>query len=220
MAPGLLHAPATMRNQRAERGFTLIEILAVLLIMMILALYSAPKLLVVLNRAKIEGTVKQTATLMRAARMEAIKRNCYGVVAIEPANRRVIAYADLDRDGVFDQTGTPPDRLIGRVDLPNLVNFKNASGGKDLASVKGFSNPDVPTVLPDGQAMFQPDGSALRDDSSTEPREGALRFADQKGNYMEVNVTLRTGRVEVRKYESGKWYGNGEGGKSWDFEQN
>lgn len=218
MAPGLLHAPATMRNQRAERGFTLIEILAVLLIMMILALYSAPKLLVVLNRAKIEGTVKQTATLMRAARMEAIKRNCYGVVAIEPANRRVIAYADLDRDGVFDQTGTPPDRLIGRVELPNLVNFEDEAGNKDLDSVEKLDNPNVPIDLPDGQVMFQPDGSALRQNDSD--RDGALRFADQKRNYMEVNVTLRTGRVEVRKYESGKWYGNGEGGKSWDFEQN
>lgn len=214
----MLHAPATMRNQRAERGFTLIEILAVLLIMMILALYSAPKLLVVLNRAKIEGTVKQTATLMRAARMEAIKRNCYGVVAIEPANRRVIAYADLDRDGVFDQTGTPPDRLIGRVELPNLVHFEDEAGNKGLDSVEKLDNPNVPIDLPDGQVMFQSDGSALRQNDSD--RDGALRFADKKRNYMEVNVTLRTGRVEVRKYENGKWYGNGEGGKSWDFEQN
>jgi prepilin-type N-terminal cleavage/methylation domain-containing protein len=212
VAPGLLYAPATMRNQRAERGFTLIEILAVLLIMMILALYGTPKLMGVLHRAKVEGMAKQTATLMRAARMEAIKRNCYGVVALEPASRRVIAYADLNRDGVFDETGATPDRLIGRVDLPSLVHFQDHSGNKDLASVEGLVNEDVPTVLPDGQVMFQPDGSVLDD--------GALRFADQKGNYLEVNVTLRTGRVEVRKHENGTWYGNGEGGKSWDFEQN
>lgn len=202
-----------MRNQRAERGFTLIEILAVLLIMMILALYGTPKLMAVLHRAKVEGMAKQTATLMRAARMEAIKRNCYGVVAIEPASRRVIAYADLDRDGVFDQTGATPDRLIGRLDLPSLVHFQDEAGDKDLASVEGFVNPDVPVVLTDGQVMFQPDGSVLDD--------GALRFADQKGNYLEVNVAPRTtGRVEVRKHENGTWYGNGEGGKSWDFEQN
>lgn len=209
----MLHAPATMRNQRAERGFTLIEILAVLLIMMILALYGTPKLMGVLHRAKVEGMAKQTATLMRAARMEAIKRNCYGVVAIEPASRRVIAYADLNRNGVFDTATTPPDHLIGRLDLPSLVHFENESGDKDLDSVDGFVNPDVPTVLPDGQVIFQSDGSVLDD--------GALRFADQKGNFLEVNVSPRTtGRVEVRKYESGIWYGNGEGGKSWDFEQN
>ena len=219
MAPGLLYGPATMRTQRAERGFTLIEILAVLLIMMILALYGTPKLMTVLHRAKVEGMAKQTANLMRATRMEAIKRNCYGVVAIEPATRQVIAYADLDRDGDFDQTGATPDRLIGRVDLPSLVHFQDEAGNKDLASVKGFVNPDVPTVLPDGQAMFQPDGSVLKDASSI-LREGALRFADQKGNYLEVNVTLRTGRVEVRKNENGTWYANGDGGKSWDFEQN
>lgn len=202
-----------MRNQRAERGFTLIEILAVLLIMMILALYSTPKLLAVLHRAKIEGTVKQTATLMRAARMEAIKRNCYGVVAIEPANRRVIAYADLDRNGIFDTTTTPPDRLIGRVELPNLVSFQDEAGNKDLDSVEELVNPDVPVALPDGQVMFQPDGSVIA--------AGALRFADQKGNYLEVNVAPRTtGRVEVRKYMNGDWFGNGEEGNTWDFEQN
>ena len=207
-----------MRNQRAERGFTLIEILAVLLIMMILALYGTPKLMGVLHRAKVEGTAKQTATLMRAARMEAIKRNCYGVVAIEPASRRVVAYADLDRDGVLDETGATPDRLIGRLDLPSLVHFQDEAGDKDLDSVEGLDNPNVPIDLPDGQVMFQPDGSVLRQNDSD--REGALRFADQKGNYLEVNVTLRTGRVEVRKHENGTWYGNGEGGKSWDFEQN
>jgi prepilin-type N-terminal cleavage/methylation domain-containing protein len=202
-----------MRNQRAERGFTLIEILAVLLIMMILALYGTPKLMGVLHRAKVEGMAKQTANLMRATRMEAIKRNCYGVVALEPASRRVIAYADLNRNGVFDTATTPPDRLIGRLDLPSLVHFENESGDKDLDSVDGFVNPDVPTVLPDGQVIFQSDGSVLDD--------GALRFADQKGNFLEVNVSPRTtGRVEVRKYENGTWYGNGEGGKSWDFEQN
>jgi prepilin-type N-terminal cleavage/methylation domain-containing protein len=215
----LLYGPATMRTQRAERGFTLIEILAVLLIMMVLALYSTPKLMTVLHRAKIEGVAKQTANLMRAARMEAIKRNCYGVVAIEPDNRRVVAYADIDRDGVFDETGATPDRLISRIDLPSMIDFENQSGGKGLASVRGFENPTVPVVLPDGQAMFQPDGSVLKRDTWTYP-DAALRFADRKGNYLEVNVTLRTGRVEVRKYENGTWYANGDGGKSWDFEQN
>ena len=214
MAPGLLYGPATMRTQRAERGFTLIEILAVLLIMMILALYGTPKLMTVLHRAKIEGVAKQTANLMRAARMESIKRNCYGVVAIEPANRRVVAYADLNRDGVFDETGATPDRLIGRLDLPSMVDFENQSGGKGLSSIEGLVNvPDVPSVLPDGQVMYQPDGSVLDD--------GALRFADKKGNYLEVRVAPRTtGRVEVRKFMDGDWYANGDGGKTWDFEQN
>jgi len=207
-----------MNTHRSERGFTLIETLIILAIMMALAMFTLPEFFAIMNRSKLEGMARQTATLMRAARLEAIKQSCYGVVMLEPANRRVIAFVDNDRDGVYEPGNVPPERLIGRVDLPTRFSFMDEKGNKDMASVYGLVNPDTPVTLADGQAIYQQDGTVLSTDPLGTPRAGALRFADEKGNVLEVNIEPRTtGRVEVRKWQDGGWYANGEGGKSWKF---
>ncbi len=199
-----------MKTNRSGRGFTLIEILITLAIMMALALFTLPEFFAILNRSKLEGMARQTAVLMRAARLEAIKQSCYGVVMLEPANDRVIAFVDNDRDGVYEPANVPPERLIGRVDLPARVHFQDESGNQDMASVEELENDDTPVALPAGQVMYQQDGSVLD--------TGALRFADEKGNVLEVNVEPKsTGRVEVRKFQDGDWIGNREGGKVWKF---
>lgn len=199
-----------MNTKRSSRGFTLIEMVIVLAIMLALAAFTLPEFFAIINRSKLEGTARQTATLMRAARLEAIKQSCYGVVMIDPANERVIAFADNDRDGLYEPANTPPERLIGQVDLPARVHFQNEAGNRDFASVDGLENDEAPVVLPEDQVMYQQDGSVVD--------IGALRFADEKGNVLEVNVAPRTtGKVEVRKFQGGTWFANGEGGKAWRF---
>lgn len=199
-----------MKTNRSERGFTLIETLIVLAIMMALALFTLPEFFAIMNRSKLEGTARQTATLMRAARLEAIKQSCYGVVKLDLTNRQVIGFVDNDLDGIYEPANTPPERLIGRVDLSSRLSFKDQLGNKNMASVKGLDNPSTPVALPDGQVMYQSDGSVLA--------TGALRFADERGNALEVNVDPRTtGKVEVRKFQGSAWISNGEGGKAWKF---
>jgi prepilin-type N-terminal cleavage/methylation domain-containing protein len=206
----LLYSGRTMKAHRSIRGFTLIEMLVVLAIMMAVAVLSMPELFAAVNRSRLEGTARQTATLLRAARLESIKQSCYGVVMIDPAKRQVIAFADRDRDGAYEPGAVPPERLIGRVDLPSRIHFQDEAGNKDLSSVEGLENPDTPVTLADGQVMYQQDGSVLD--------TGALRFADERGNAVEVNVEPRTtGKVEMRKYQDGAWIANGEGGKAWKF---
>lgn len=199
-----------MNAHRSTRGFTLIELLVIMAIMLALAVLSMPELFAAINRSRLEGTVRQAATLLRAARLESIKQSCYGVVMIDPAKRQVIAFADRDRDGVYDSGDTPPEKLIGRVDLPARIHFQDEAGNKDMSSIEGLVNPDTPVSLADGQVMYQQDGSVLD--------IGALRFADERGNVLEVNVEPRTtGKVEVRKWQDSAWIANGEGGKAWKF---
>lgn len=193
-----------MKTHRSERGFTLIETVVILAIMMALAVFTMPEFFAIVNRSKLVGTAQQTATLMRAARLEAIKQSCYGVVMIDPVNEQVIAFADNDRDGLYEPSNVPPEKLIGRVDLPARVHFYPVPTEDD------FMNPATPVSLPNGQAMYQQDGSVLD--------IGALRFADEKNNLLEVNVSPQsTGKVELRKYQDGAWIANGEGGKAWKF---
>jgi type II secretory pathway pseudopilin PulG len=210
MAPALLSTGLAMKTNRSERGFTLIETLIILAIVMVLAVLTMPEIFAIMNRARLEGTARQTATLMRAARLEAIKQSCYGVVMLEPANERVIAFVDNDLDGVYEPTNVPPERMIGRVDLPTRIRFQDEDGNKDLFSVDDLKNSDTLATLPNGQVMYQSNGSVLD--------KGALHFADDRGNVLEVNIYPKsTGKVEVRKWQDGKYISNGEEGKVWKF---
>jgi prepilin-type N-terminal cleavage/methylation domain-containing protein len=199
-----------MKTESSGRGFTLIEMTVVLAIFMMVALFTFPKILSIANRSRIEGTTQQAAMLMRSVRLQAIKRNCYGVVMILPADRRVLAFLDVDRDGYFDPEDAQPDILVGVVELPFRVFFRDADGDEGLASVEDFDNPEVPVDLPDQQAMYREDGSILK--------TGALRFGDDRGNLLEVNVPKTSGIVEIRKHEGGQYRRKGENTSAWTFQ--
>lgn len=209
MAPALLSTPLTMKTESSGRGFTLIEMTVVLAIFMMVALLTFPKILSIANRSRIEGTAQQAAMLMRSARLQAIKRNCYGVVMIDPGGRKVLAFADVDRDGFFDPEDAQPDILVGVVDLPFRVFFRDDEGDEGLASVEGFNNPEVPVDLPDQQAMFREDGSILN--------PGALRVGDDRGNLLEVSVPTTSGIIEIRKHEAGYYRRKGDNTSAWTF---
>ena len=175
-------------------GFTLIELLVSMAVLMLLLLLVGPYLAKFLQRSKLQGTVNLTATMMRMARIQAIKQSTLGVVRLEPAvntpyGPHVLAFVDLDRNGTFGD-GEP---LLGRVPLERGITF-------------------LPTVgFGANGAVFQESGAAAA--------AGSFRFADAKGNQMEVAVVQApTARIEIRKNNDlGSWLANGEGGKAWTW---
>ena len=214
LAPGLLSPGVTMHRPtsgptrgRPAAGFTLVEVLVVLVILASMLLIGLPALHRMLLRSKLKGFARESANLMRLARLEAIKRSRFGVVAIEPARGRLIAFADVDRDGALDLTAG--DAILGRLSLPPRVEFRDHVGNVGLDSVDGFANPDLPADRP----VFREDGSAVDD--------GALRVADERGNVLEVRIEpASTGRVEVRKYDADRagYFAPGENDEPWEWE--
>ena len=85
---------------KRQAGFTLIETLIVLAVIGILVLISAPAFLGMINRFKLTGTTRELASLMQAARYEAIKMNAPSQVNYRAASNKFIAFVDLDRDNV------------------------------------------------------------------------------------------------------------------------
>jgi prepilin-type N-terminal cleavage/methylation domain-containing protein len=177
------------RPLRGERGFTLVELLVVIVLAMILMAIAAPTLQTQLRQGKLRGAASQASTLLRLARLEAIKHSAQGIVYIVPATAtepgRMEAFADRDSDGVQD----PEEPIVGRFVLPKGVDFVAPPDLEGAASVYRF------TVDDDGgpnEAVFRGDGSILRD--------GAFRFGDERGNFVEVRVDPpATARVELRK---------------------
>lgn len=214
MAPALLPLVRAMKKPQCGRGrggFTLIEMLVVLCIMIILMLFAVPALRTYVRQGKLWGVANQTRTLMQQARLEAIRRSCPTIVRIvDTANPpRVEGFPDCDNDCVLDA-----DKLsLNNFPLPGDVHFlappdlKGKDSIGDLSSVAACGDAHV--------AVFQP-GGLIQD-------PGGFRFGDDYGNFLEVWVASKaTARPEIHKCllctdaaNDADWYANGENGKAW-----
>jgi prepilin-type N-terminal cleavage/methylation domain-containing protein len=200
---------------RDEIGFSLVELLVVIALIGLLALWGVPALLNTLNRARLVGASKELATMFQVARLEAIKkgglngnlRNQVSVVFYDEGNRTVEVLLDESSDGTFN----PVTRRGGLYNLPNGVNLqapgeavegpKSTVGWDDAGDADDFKGP-----------TFMSDGSVLR--------AGAFRLADTRGNFLEVRVEFpATGKVVLQKWFGGNvdtdWFENGEAGNKW-----
>lgn len=197
-----------MRNQergvearRGTRGFTLIELFVVLAVLAVAMALGIPAIQNLIVRSKTEGYAREAGVLMQRTRLEAIKMNRDGVVHLDPANRRLVAFIDADRDGTYNPNPGAPyrsaDYVLGRLDLPASVEFQDPDGATGVASVDGLTlvevdEDDVPA------ALFQPDGSVVA--------IGAFRVGDARENFLEIRVDpAATGRVGVLKYQDDEW---------------
>jgi len=193
---------------RGRSGFTLIEMLVVMALMLALVALGIPSLQNALHQSKMRGMVQEITVAMRLARIDAIKTSSRGIVQIVPSTAPgvlplVRAFSDRNSDGRLDAT----DPVLASFYLPTGVIFEDEAGLLDKDSVKDFS-PD-PAGGPN-MAIFHGDGS-IED-------PGRFRISDPYGNHMEVFVeTKATARIVVRKFENGEWVANGDKGQAWTW---
>ena len=123
-----------IRRRRLHRGFTLVELLVVLVLGMILALLTYPELAKYYTRSQLEGTTQQLALMMQKARYQAIKFSpLASTVCADTVNRQVVA----------SQGAT----VISQVVLPKAVSF-------------GAPAPQAAITLAGNCFNFNSDGSA------------------------------------------------------------
>jgi prepilin-type N-terminal cleavage/methylation domain-containing protein len=194
---------------RGQRGFTLIEMLVVMALMLALVAIGIPSLQNALHQSKMRGMVQEIAIALRLARIDAIKTSSQGIVQIVPSTGPgvlplVRAFSDRNSDGRLDAT----DPVLASFYLPTGVSFEDNAGKLDKDSVEGFSTDPAggPSI-----AIFKGDGTIV------EP--GKFRISDPYGNYMEVYVKppKATARIEVRKFENGEYVPNGDKGNAWTW---
>lgn len=208
-----------MRRQRptaaAQSGFTFIEILVVLAVVGLMALWGYPALLGMMNRVKLTTSARQTAIAMQQARAEAVKRGVSALVqyldgascGLSSGKGCFITFVDADGDRVFtDGTDT---LLGGRYSPPVGIDLwgPTDSAAEGPNAIVGFTTTDGP--------VFKTDGSV--------ETAGAFRLRDAGGNFLEVRVEFAgTGKVVTQKWFGGgnpnaNWFENGEGGNVWSW---
>jgi hypothetical protein len=176
-----------------------------------------PAFLNYLQRAKLEGAVRETVMMLHATRLEAITRGAPTVISLDEATDELVAFADVDGvasqdppDGIFNPVSGDPfrhtDYELSRFRLPSGLSFADPEGDTGLESIEGFANP---APLPDRIVYYRIDGTVADD--------GALRIADARGNFLEARIAaVTTARVEVRKWDGSTWHEQGEGG-AWSW---
>jgi prepilin-type N-terminal cleavage/methylation domain-containing protein len=179
--------------RRRTAGFTLIEILVVLLLMGLLLTFLLPSFLKAIQRQKLLSAAQQTAIVLRMARLQAIKAAGNTVVQIDTTKGTVTAFSDPNNNQTLDAG----ESMLGRVDLPKGVTFM---------AVDGFTSPPNPAV-----AIFSSNGSVAA--------PGAFRVQNTAGDQIEARVlTATSGRVVLQKYDgTSQWLTNGEGPKAWKW---
>lgn len=193
---------------RGPRGFTLVELLVVMAVMLTLVALGIPALQLALHESKMRGIAQQITVLMRQARLDAIKTSTQAVVQIVPSTGagdpgHVLAFSDRNSDGQL----TDGEPVLGNFPLPTGVVFSDCGGGTGKNSVEGLS------LDPNGgpnMAIFQHDGSIAA--------TGGFRFDDPYNNCMAVYVEpAATARIEVRKWNGTAYVPAGENGKAWTW---
>lgn len=192
-----------------HRGFSLVELLVVLVLLLLLAVLSFPSLHKMILRSRLQGHAGEAVSLLEAARLESIRHSRPVVVELANGARGLFAFIDQDHDLTYDPG---LDVEVGRRTLPGGLTYggpADASDPADRAAVQGFT-----VAGPGGAvAVFEPDGS-VRD-------SGAFRLADARGNYLEIRIEpAATGRVRVRKWQERtaggfSWVGPGDIGHPW-----
>ncbi|HXT50259.1 MAG TPA: GspH/FimT family protein [Thermoanaerobaculia bacterium] len=182
-----------------EKGFTLVELIIVLVIIGIAAVIGMPALLNAIRRAETEGGVRQATVELRAARLEAVKHSATVYVEADFAKDQLVTW----RENNLTAGLSADDEQLRRMPLPAKLYF----WGPGDAAAEG---PDATFPASTPVLTFLPDGSI--------DEEAALRFGDGR-NYLEVRVAPRaTARVTMLKYNGTDWLKQGENDKRWTWD--
>lgn len=144
--------------------------LVVFAIIMALALASFPMMVEAIEGSKLRGIAQGTVSLMRLARIQAIKSNGCGLVELDATRRQVASYLDQDCDI------TTGNRLLGTLAFPAGIN----------------ATPDFV-----GNVVFRGTGSADEFDGPDKAK-GTITFVNREGTAKEITVARATGKISVK----------------------
>ncbi len=194
------------RSSKREAGFTLIEMLVVMLIIGIMATLGMPALQQMINRSRLEGLAREIAVMCQSTRLEAIKGGIPTVIRFDITNRFVVSWIDANGDNIQDAG----ERELLRRQLPPQAEYGGPGG---LGETGG-----LPKDSDGAWLTFNVNGSIeLTSAGDCDAGLGCVRFGDSRPNYLELSIgPAATANVRVRKWNGSYWALPGEGGP-WEW---
>lgn len=190
--PGRRTQPAA---HTAEAGFTLTEVLVVLVLVAVIAIITVPNL----QRARIMARdmtgLRTLTTLVDAARFEAVRRHSPVVLRVDASTSTVIVFEDWNRtndaapgndNGQLD----PGEEVIRQVPIDPSFTLSRPGGG----SAVDFGG-DYLSWLADGTLKPSP----------TLPATPAIYLGDVNSNSFRLSCNRLTGNATIEKFVNSIW---------------
>ena len=121
-----------MKPIRKHSGFSLIELLIVIAIIMVIAAMATPNIMNAINSIRLRSAASEVAGLLQQCRQAAVRGNRY--YTIKPATVTGVraAYVDLNYNNTFDNVAPTPEPLIQfpanitvvSAGAPNIANLR------------------------------------------------------------------------------------------------
>jgi len=178
---------------RATRGFTLVELLVVLVLVGIVLLVAIPNLRRVQIKAQVSRALRNVDNVFLRARGEAVKRHSPVGIVINAQTRQFTVFEDWDP---------------GNANVPTNGNGVR-DANEDIIATRTLDREVSFAAKPSGDTDPQPDlkGSTVfyGSDGALRSAGGALYLADNRGNEFRIRVVAATGAARVEMWTGNTW---------------
>jgi prepilin-type N-terminal cleavage/methylation domain-containing protein len=183
----------TRTTRRARRGFTLLELTVVLIMVGIIAAMAVPRLNY--DRFRADAGLRTVRTILQGAQRNAIMRQTNVVVGFDIANRQMVIVEDADNDCTWDSA----ERKTSRP-LEDGVKFALPAVGYGSTPSSAVSGSNLCTIVGLPAVQFLRDGAA-----STDLDVYVTSSRGVQADFRLARVTQATGRTEAFRYTGSAW---------------
>ena len=183
------------RREGAGRGFTLIEVLMVIVMIGIVATWALPRFSIARYRADAAGRLMRTLT--QVARRNAITRQSDVIFSIDTTTNRIRVVQDFNNNDTINVGDLTTYRK-----LEEGANFAKPTwaGPNGTTPSASFSGPSLRTIGGLPSVVFRRDGAASSDfELYTSVRDAV------KTEYRAITLTGSSGRTEFWKWNGTAW---------------
>ena len=136
-------------GHHGARGFSLIELMIVLVISLVVAAFAVPNISAAITNIRLRGSVSNVAGLLQQCRILAVKSNKIEVARIGTTNNASMVFVDVD----FNNSYSPPNGATGVAGEPVVqmtqgvsVDFIGPAAAFPAATLLGYSQ--LPSLAP------------------------------------------------------------------------
>ena len=203
------------RNRRVNVGFSLVELLVAVTIVLIVAGIAIPRFLTMIHNAKLQGAASDFDGLLQKARIRAVQDDTYYATYFTSSGTTQEAYVDTKKTGVLDATVDPMISMSSEVTPVAAANVPNTGAlqglflptGSTLTVNDGASSSSPVTFNSRGLpcTSISVSGGTLCSSSSTYTTAYWLFFQDDITNTWEGVTISPAGRIQKWRAVGSSW---------------